>query len=132
MRVDARCQTSCNPRASGSDVGHGNEDAAALSSRLFCRRDRGHASQDPGVLATHGFNAYVAGQIAASAISGRLAAMPTLDWKRRRDHGRRSWTGQLKKIYGTLYILDTGCGRKSWNRWKLENHSIFCQGISIS
>lgn len=71
-------------------------------------------------LAEYGFDAYRAGQIAQSAICARLAAMPTLNWDQPREHGRRSWSKQFSNIFGTLYILDIGCGRKSWTRWLAE------------
>lgn len=67
-----------------------------------------------------GFNPHVARRIATSDVARRLATMPTLDWTRQRDHGRRVWTKQLQRLFGKLYILDIGCGRKSWTRWLRE------------
>ena len=64
-----------------------------------------------------GFNPHVARRIATSDVARRLATMPTLDWSRQRDHGRRHWSKQLHRLFGKIYILDIGCGRKSWTRW---------------
>lgn len=73
-------------------------------------------------LVRFGFNAHVAGRIAPSATAGRLASMSTLDFASPpRDHGRRTWWKAFTPLYGErLYILDVGCGRKSWTRWLTE------------
>lgn len=91
----------------------------------FLRGEFAHVSEETlrrvrSFLATYGFNARVAGQVASSDVAFRLSTMPTLDWSRERDHGRRVWTKQLQRLFGKLYILDIGCGRKSWSRWPRE------------
>jgi len=73
-------------------------------------------------LVRFGFNAHVAGRIAPSATAGRLASISTLDFASPpRAHGRRTWWKAFTPLYGErLYILDIGCGHKSWMRWLTE------------